>query len=67
MDTDAGAPVGGCRMLGGDAPNNLTALCEDCHSDYRDASFMGIGMPLSASRCRKRHHAGRLKLNLKRW
>ncbi|MDR1536690.1 MAG: HNH endonuclease [Clostridiales bacterium] len=45
------------RKIGGDAPNNLIALCEDCHSDYhagklklnlkrgqsfRDAAFMGI-------------------------
>jgi N6-L-threonylcarbamoyladenine synthase len=25
------------RKIGGDAPNNPAALCEDCHSDYRDA------------------------------
>jgi hypothetical protein len=38
------------RRVGCDAPNNLTALCTDCHSDYRDAAFIGIGAPLSASR-----------------
>ncbi|MDR1539723.1 MAG: hypothetical protein LBU32_17330 [Clostridiales bacterium] len=41
--------------IGGDAPNNLIALCKTCHSDYRDAAFMGIGMPKAASGCRKRH------------
>ena len=45
------------RKVGGDAPNNLITLCEDCHQDYhagrlkldlkrgesfRDAAFMGI-------------------------
>jgi hypothetical protein len=54
------------RRIGGDAPNNPATLRKDCHSGYRDAAFMGIGMPLSASGCQKRHHAGKLKLNLKR-
>ncbi|MDR1538319.1 MAG: HNH endonuclease, partial [Clostridiales bacterium] len=29
------------RKIGGDAPNNLITLCEDCHSDCRCAAFMG--------------------------
>jgi N6-L-threonylcarbamoyladenine synthase len=29
------------RKVGGDAPNNPAALCEDCHSDCRCAAFMG--------------------------
>jgi N6-L-threonylcarbamoyladenine synthase len=36
------------RKIGGDAPNNLTALCKDCHDGYRDAhghrgAAFGIG------------------------
>ncbi|MDR1542085.1 MAG: HNH endonuclease [Clostridiales bacterium] len=29
------------RKIGGDAPNNLITLCEDCHNGYRGAAFMG--------------------------
>ncbi|MDR1540665.1 MAG: HNH endonuclease [Clostridiales bacterium] len=29
------------RKVGGDAPNNPAALCEDCHSGCRGAAFMG--------------------------
>ncbi|MDR1539428.1 MAG: HNH endonuclease, partial [Clostridiales bacterium] len=29
------------RKTGGDAPDNLITLCEDCHNDYRCAAFMG--------------------------
>ncbi|MDR1541812.1 MAG: RRXRR domain-containing protein [Clostridiales bacterium] len=60
-------PILNVHHLGGDAPNNPAALCGDCRNDYRDAAFMGIGMPLSwASGCRFRHHEGKLKLDLKR-
>ncbi|MDR1541561.1 MAG: hypothetical protein LBU32_26935 [Clostridiales bacterium] len=30
------------RDTGGDALDNLATLCKDCHSDYRDAAFMGV-------------------------
>ncbi|MDR1536485.1 MAG: hypothetical protein LBU32_00520 [Clostridiales bacterium] len=29
------------RKIGGDAPNNPAALCEDCRSGCRGAAFMG--------------------------
>ncbi|MDR1536739.1 MAG: hypothetical protein LBU32_01865 [Clostridiales bacterium] len=45
------------RKIGEGAPNSPAALCEDCRSGYRDAAFMGIGMPLSwASGCRFHGH-----------